>query len=266
MPSQQVLDGLSSLQSKLDQLSPAIRHIEAAEKVTTLVKDINQHHQKLMGETESSVQNFLTKAQQKFDDALAQIEQAHSTVAIGLESLPKNIRQDFFIATDGYRERLSTIVAEHKTSADEAAKQLTFNATRTDKVSSALGHQLDSLRESTLRIEGLLTELEALRTGVKTFPLVVENAHLETRSEMHLLRVDVKTLQQAAETARLEVGDFKRAFDEEIAKVQKLYSQAKDDAGERATRMENAATSRQVILLVVMLVGFLALAALVYLR
>ena len=162
MPSNEVLDGLAKLQTKLAELEPAIAHTKAAQEATSLVKLIAEAHKELMSDAEALLSSATAQNSEKMDALVAGMKVSHGHLMKALEAAPKSLEA-----------RLSENVASHQEQLINVGKVLEDGYKSAVKSNEAMlanaaakhGQMAASLRE-TVKQEG--EKLGALHTSLHT--------------------------------------------------------------------------------------------------
>ena len=94
MASENVINTLKSLHRELDRLEPAIRHVEIAQEITKMVKDIPQKHIELLAVIKSNDNNHKSELQQLFKEELHGITDETKKIASTTSRIQEEINTE----------------------------------------------------------------------------------------------------------------------------------------------------------------------------
>lgn len=180
MASQEVLTALDSLHRELEKLEPAIKHVELAEQVTKIVKDIPQKHVDLLKELKDNDFRHKGELKELFSKELTGITEENKKLAKTTAEVQQQVKAELEALT----KLRDTVQAFH-----ERVEKIDFPA-RLDKLDAnvagimaaiqSIQSRLDSLERNIIdRLKDLTEYQKETRTGLDQLKSEIQKAILE---------------------------------------------------------------------------------------
>ncbi|MBK9733193.1 MAG: hypothetical protein IPO83_18215 [Chitinophagaceae bacterium] len=187
MASQEVLVALESLHVELDKLQPAIRHIEAAQKVVSIVQAIPQKHLDLLEEIIKTDSEFKNSLKKTFDEEIKYI----SGETIKLQETTTKIQEQVKAEQKALANLRETVQSFHerveKINFPERLDKLDANVAGIMAAVQSVQSRLDSVeRNITDRMKDITSYLKESVTGLhssmeQTKSSIKESIHLASK-------------------------------------------------------------------------------------
>lgn len=204
MASQQVINALESLHKELEKLEPAIKHVESAQLVTQIVKEIPQKHINLLAEIKSDDSRHKGELKEIFTKDLSLIADENHK----LEKTTSEIQKQVKLEQDALAALKDKIQAFH-----DKVERINFPE-RLDKVDA--------------NVAGIMAAVQSIQSRLDTVERNLSDKLKEIRSEVKETRDDInsKVKQSFSDLTNRQL-ESQKAIEDSInlnAKKQKLFS------------------------------------------
>ena len=211
MPSQEVLSALESLHREIEKLEPAIKHIEAVQKVTESVKIILKKHDELLTEIKKNESKHKDELKKLFEKELSDILEETKKLQIlssDIHTLAREILSNIPQSLAELLEELKSNDARHK----DELQRLFANELRN------LAKENKKLQEITYEIQELVKHevaaLAKLRETVQAFHERVERINFPERLDK--LDANVAGIMAALQSVQSRLDSLERNITERI--------------------------------------------------
>ncbi len=169
MPSQQVIEKLEKLQTELETVSFAIKHIEDASKVAKSAADILKKIPELLTELKS-------------------VEEKHR----------KDLKQDLKEKIDAIEKQLQSLLTELK----DKAKQLSQAIEETKKLEKAINDYFGELKKINFpeRLDKIDNQISSINIGVGNLQTAIQN----TQTKMYTVNTALTEAKQSIEKKQID--------------------------------------------------------------
>lgn len=178
MASQQVITALDSLHRELEKLEPAIKHVETAQLVTQIVKEIPQKHIELLKEIKDDDSKFKGELKDIFTKDLSSIADENRKLEKTTAEIQKQVKSE--------QDSLATL--KNKVQAFHDKIELIQFPERLDKVDANVAGIMAAVQSIQSRIDtverNISDRLKEMRSEIKDGQAAINNTLKQSFSEI----------------------------------------------------------------------------------
>lgn len=182
MASDKVIQSLEALHRELDKLSPAIEHVQTAQRISETVKDIPIKYLELLKSVKESDQSFKKELKEQLKIEADKVTREVNELIQSLEIIQINVLQNISEISEIIKEKqielIKSIQDTDESFKNEVKEQL---KTETDKVTSEVNKIIQNLKDTLTALNNELIDLEKLKKTINDFHVEIVRINFPER-------------------------------------------------------------------------------------
>lgn len=247
MASEKVLQSLETLHRELDKLSPAIKHVETAQKIAETVKDIPNKHLELIKSIKDTDENFKKELKE-------QLKAEADKITVELNQIIQNLKDTQILTSQNILEiaenikngQIDLIKSVKKTDEDFKTNLTEQLKKEAGKITVEVNQIIQSFKDTQGLLKGEIIDLEKLKKTIKDFHVEIMRINFPERLDK--MDANIAGIMAAVQAVQSRLDSLERNITDRLkdnADFQKDMKTAIQNELDKATKTQEIYNKKQ---------------------